>query len=172
MEVTPKMKVARFEKLEPGDLFIYLTDKGSCFALKTQNTKDGDPSDILVLGPNYPYEAKESMLLRWQPTTVVSFDKDYKIILPTKPSAWFLNGNIRSAVCLAVCDEDVFVCTNGGTSPSHFFQCFVELKTGKIIENHLPGITAYTNHWEIALPGAELQTILKYSGEGLSDDKS
>src|SRR5665213_452969 len=107
MEVTPKMRVTRFEKLEPGDLFIYLTDEGSCFALKTATTKDGDPSDILVLGPNFPYETKESMLLRWQPTTVVSFGKDYKIILPTKPSAWFLNGNIRAPVCLAVCEEDV-----------------------------------------------------------------
>jgi hypothetical protein len=171
MEVTPKMRAARFEKLEPGDLFIYLTDRRSCFALKTEKTNDGDPSDILVLGPDFPYDAKESMLLRWQPTTVVSFGKDYKIVLPTKPSEWFLDGNVRTAVCLAVCDEDVYVCTNGGPSPNRFFQCFVEVKTGKIIENRLPGIVAYTNRWDIALPGAELKTILRYSDEGVHDGK-
>jgi hypothetical protein len=72
---------------------------------------------------------------------------------------------------LAVCGEDVYVCTNGGTPPSHFFQCFVEVKTGKIIEKRLPGIAAYTNCWQIALPSVELQTILEYPVERGSDGK-
>jgi len=171
MEVTPKLTVARFEKLEPGDLFIYMTDQGSCFAIKTDKAKDGDPSELLILGPDFPYDAKESLLLKWQPTTVVSFGKNFKIILPTNPSDWFLSGDTRTPVCLAVCDEEVYICTNGGQWPGPFFQCFVEVKTGKIVENRLPGISAFTNHWEIALPGAELRTILKYSGQRKSDDK-
>jgi len=166
MEVSPPVNITRFEQLEPGDLFIYMSKHGSCYALKTEKAKDEDPSDILILGPDFPYEPKESMLLRWQATTVVSFGKSYSIILPTKPSEWFLDGNTRTPVCLAICGEDVYVCTNGGISPGHFFPCFVEVKTGKIIEKKLPGITAYTNQWKIALPGVEVRTILEYSTKG------
>ena len=165
MEVSPPVNITRFEQLEPGDLFIYMSDRGSCYALKTEKTRDGDPSDILILGPEFPYDAKESALLKWQPTTVVSFGKSYQIILPTNPSAWFLNGDTRTAICLAVCGEDVYVCTNGGSSPGRFFQCFVDMKTGRIIENRLPGISAYTNQWKIALPGVEVRTILDYSSK-------
>ena len=166
MEIVPPVTVARFEKLEPGDLFLYTHDSGSSVALKTGPLLEGDPSGLVLLGPTFPHEMKESFILPWQQTTVVSFGKSYSLILPTDPTSWFLSGDKRKPVCLAVSGSEVYVCTNGGISPVHFLQCFVELRTGKFIANCLPGIVAYTNHWKIVIPhtDASAHAIIKYSG--------
>ena len=63
--------------------------------------------------------------------------------------------NKRKPVCLAVAGDDVFICTNGGTSPEHYFSCFVHVKTGAIVERSLAGTSVYTNRWEIAVLGSD-----------------
>ncbi len=99
----------------------------------------------------------------WQPTTVISFGKNYLVLLADDPASWFLSGNLRSPTCIAACEEGIYVCTNGGTSPQEFFQCFVEFSTGKLAEGRLLGCSAYTNNWEIVIPHQKLppRTLLK-----------
>jgi hypothetical protein len=164
MKIVPPARVDRFEQLEPGELFVHIHGGGSCYAIKTSAPSSGDRSNMVLLGPTFPYGADESLLIPWQSSTVVTFGHDYSIVLPVNPTAWFLNGDRRKPVCLAVSGEEIYVCTNGGPAVDRFLQCFVNLKTGEIIENQLPSITAYTNAWEIVFSCAHLPplTLLKY----------
>ncbi len=59
MEIYPPVRVARFEQLDPGDLFVYPHERGSCIALKTEKPANGDRNYMVVLGPHFPYEAEE-----------------------------------------------------------------------------------------------------------------
>jgi len=162
MEIFPSVTVGRFEQIQPGDLFVFLGER-NCYAIKTEKPSNGDRSGLVVLGPAFPYPANESFLLPWQGANVVSHGKNFSVLLPTDPAAWFETGSTREPVCLAVHEGKVFVCANGGPSPGHFFQCYVELETGKIIEGRLPG-AAYTNQWEIVITHPKLppRTLLKF----------
>jgi hypothetical protein len=164
MDVFPDVTISRFEQLEPGDLFIYLDDRAACFALKTEKPANGDRNEMVLLGPEFPNDISEPTILPWKPATVVSLGKHYTIRLPTDPASWLLQGDRHKAVCLAVCGKDIYVCANGGTSQGHYFACYVELRTGKIVGASLNGITAFTNTWEILLGGSEKaqRSILKY----------
>jgi hypothetical protein len=164
MEIVPSVKVARFEQLEPGELFIYLDGKQTFYALKTQQPASGDRSTMVLLGPSFIQDIKESFLVPWQPVTVLSFGKSFSILPSLDPTSWSTTGSTRQPVCLAVADESVYICTNGGSSPHHYFSCFVEVKTGAIVEGHLPGMAAFTTAWEIAVLGAKHPpcSILKY----------
>ena len=167
MEISPEVKVARFEQLEPGDLFIYMNDRAPCFALKTQkDTQSGDDEGLVILGPQFPYDAEESFLMPWRAATALSYGKDYTVVLPTKPSAWKTTGSTRAAVHLAIAEGEVFVCANGGLSPSDFYQAYVEMKTGRIIPKRLHATALFTNEWEIVIPGPDgrSRTLLKYPG--------
>lgn len=168
MEIFPPVNVARFDKLAPGDLFICPHESGSFFALKTEEPTKSDSDCAVVLGPHFPYGPKESALMNLQHKTVISFGDNYSILLPTEPDLWLFSGNMRKPVCVAVCEQNVYVCTNGSASPEHFFQCFVEFSTGKLVEGRLSGPVAYTNNWEIVIPHQRLlqRTLLKYRGKG------
>jgi len=162
MDIFPPVTVERFERIQPGDLFVYLSEQ-NCYAIKTETLSNGDRSSLVVLGPAFPYPANESFLLPWQAANVVSYGKNFSVLLPDDPDAWFDTGTTREPVCLAVSGGKVFVCTNGGSSPREFAQCYVELATGKIVQGRMPG-AAYTNQWEIAVSHSRLQprTLLKY----------
>lgn len=114
MEIVPSVRVTRFEQLEPGDLFVYPHARGSCFALKTAKLANSDRNCIVLLGPHFPYESEESHLLSWDSVTVISYGRDYSILLPDNPDSWFMSGSLRNSVCIAIHDESAFVCTNGG----------------------------------------------------------
>jgi hypothetical protein len=139
----------------------------SCFAIKTAKDED-DEKNILILGPDFPYETSESHLLHWQAATVVSFGKHYSLVLPTTPSLWHTKIDQRKPVCLAVSHTEVYVCANGGPSPQHYLPCLLEFKTGKILANRTLPIAAYTADWEIVVPGPGVQprSILKYATVG------
>jgi hypothetical protein len=164
MEIVPPVRVTQFNELEPGDLFVIVQDGTPCFALKTEKSANGDRSSMVVLGPRFPYDTNESVILDGDAVTVISYGKHYSILLSDDPDAWFLGGNLRNPVCVAVHEQNVYVCTNGGPSSTRFFQCFVEFSTGKIIEGRLPIYAAYTNDWEIAIPQHKLlsRAVLKY----------
>ena len=168
MEIIPPVHITRFEQLRPGDLFVYPHERGSCFALKTERPANGDRSPMVVLGPDFPYGVEESFILDWQPTTVISHGSNYVILLPADPAAWFLSGNLRNPVCIAITEDGAYVCTNGGHSPQHFFQCFVEFSTGRLVEGRLPSYAAYTNDWEIATYAGQspLRTLLRHRRKG------
>jgi hypothetical protein len=96
--------------------------------------------------------------------TALSFGKDYSILLPTDAASWSMHGPNRHPVCLAVAEGKPYICTNGGPSPSHFFQCFVDIETGAVIERALSGHPVFTNTWEIAISRdyQPPQSIIKY----------
>jgi hypothetical protein len=164
MEVIPPARVTRFEQLEPGDLFLYLQGREHFYALKTEKPKNGDQSQMVLLGPNFFGEVAESFLVAWQPATVVSFGKSCSILLSNDPASWASAGSTRSRVCLAIAGDRAYICTNGGLSSQHYFPCFVDVKTGAIVEKQLPELAAFTNAWEIVVLGANHppRRILKY----------
>jgi hypothetical protein len=167
LNIVPPITIARFEQLEPGELFSYTLRDRSGFGVKTQEPPNGDKNCFVALGPEFPYEAEESFLMPWQRMTVVSFGCDYTLILASDAKTWFIDGDRRSRVCVAISDGKAYVCTNGGMSPQQFFPCFVELTTGAIVEHSLPGTTVYTYAWEMAFisPNMPPYTILKYGRE-------
>jgi hypothetical protein len=164
VEVLPPVRTARFEQLEPGELFIYMDGSHTFYALKTQPPATGDKSTMVVLGPSFPEHLNESFLLPWQPATVLSLGKDFSVLPSLDPALWSLQGPSRDPVCLAVADGSVYICTNGGHSPTHYFACFVEMATGAIVEGRLSGHAVFTVAWEIMLLSASHppRSILKY----------
>jgi hypothetical protein len=147
MEINPTVKVARFEQLEPGDLFIFVNDRAPCYAIKSQkDPKTGDPEGLVILGPQFPYDAEESFLMPWRAASALCFGKNYTVLLPTQPSAWKESGSTRGAVHLAVSEEQLFICTNAGLSPQDFHQAYVEMKTGRIVPERLGVKALLGNH--------------------------
>jgi hypothetical protein len=163
MTIIPPLRTERFEQLQPGELFMMFENSVPCYGIKTEQPANGDRSGMVVLGPRFPYEADEAFLIGWQAGTVISAGKDYTAILPTDPAAWILSGNARKPVCLALSDNRVFVCANGGHSPQHCVARYVELNTGKV-ESRLPSHAAYTNSWQIAFIDKQSRqhTFLEY----------
>jgi hypothetical protein len=117
-----------------------------------------------MLGPSFINDIKESFLLPWEVRTVLSLGKNFSISLPTDAPAWSWSHPDRTPVGLGMAGDSLFVCTNGGPSPQQYFPCFVDVKTGQIVERALPGTSVYTNRWEITVAGTSHtpQTILKY----------
>lgn len=164
MDIIPPVKVARFEQLEPGDLFIFMDRVEKSYAIKTQQPRNGDRSQMVLLGPVFPQDVSESAIVGWQPVTTLSFGKNYSILLPTDSKSWSLSRLDQTSVCLAIADGEAYVCTNGAAYARDYFRCFVEVGTGKILERSPPGEIAYTTDWEIAVLSAKHppRTILKY----------
>lgn len=165
MEILPTVQAARFEQLEAGDLFIYFDKKSAFFALKTQQLLSEGRSGMVLLGPKFPEGIMESLLLTWQAATVLSLGKNFSVLPSLDPTAWSTTEPTREPVWLAVADEKIYVCTNGGPLASRFFPCFVELGTGAVIEGQLPGIVAFTKAWEIVVLSTTHppRSVLKYS---------
>jgi hypothetical protein len=161
MEIIPAARAVRYEQLESGELFFFL--EGSTYALKTRQQNDGDRNKMVLLGPSF-LDGGGSFLLGWQATTVLSFGKDCSILLPTEPTVWAPRPLNRSQVWLAIGEERTFICTNGGPSPQLYVPCFVDVKTGEIVEQGVRGSVIFTNTWEIAVLSANHppRTILKF----------
>jgi hypothetical protein len=170
MQIIPPARVIRFEQLEPADLFLYVEGGEKFYALKTTKPSNDGRSEMVLLGPTFFREVAESFLLAWQPATVVSFGKAYSIVLSADPASWSPTGPSRKPVCLAIAGESTYICANGGSSPQHYFPCFVDVKTGAVIEKQLPDSAAFTNTWEIAVLGADHPPlrILKYPLESMT----
>ena len=160
----PKIKVARFDKLAPGELFVLFESGKPCFAIKTEALEETSESEMVLLGPTFPEGITEATVTKWQAATVVSYGTDFTVFLPQTPSAWFKTGETRTSVCLAISGDDVFVCANGANYPPMYLQCFINLKTGALIERNLSQISAFTKTWEIAVTNPNLPPIslLKY----------
>jgi len=151
MQMVPALRATRFEQLEAGDLFIYMDGRRNSYALKTQQPASGDRSMVVLLGPSFVQDVAESFLVPWQAITVLSFEKNFAILPSLEPASWSASGPSRTPVCLAVADKNIYICTNGGPSPHDYFPCFVDVKTGAILQGRLPGLAAFTNTWEIAV---------------------
>jgi hypothetical protein len=164
MEIVPAARTTRFEQLEAGDLFMCIDGRQTFYALKTQQPATGDRSTMVLLGPSFIQDAAESFLVPWQPVTVLSLGKNFCILPSLDPASWSPTGPSRTPVCLAIAEENTYICTNGGHSPQHYFPCFVDVKTGAIVERRLLGAAAFTNSWEMAVLNTNHppRSILKY----------
>jgi hypothetical protein len=152
MKILPSVKIDRLEQIKPGELFIFLHDGGSCFALMAQDPKKKGETAILPLDPT------GASLLQTQVGTTVSFGKDYIIKLPSAQDAWVERDPL--AFCLAVTTEQVYFRPKPG---SPFGECLVQAADGVILQVW-PPIVAYALEWEIAIRDDALgvQTIFKY----------
>lgn len=164
MDIIPPAKVAKIEELEPGDLFLYIYRTQKFYAIKTKKPQDRDRGEMVILGPTFDQQIHESFLTPWQPITALSFGKSYSILLPTDPACWLPTGPSRTPVCLAIVGEKAYICTNGRVPFHDYFPCFVDLKTGEIVEGSLPSPAMFTSSWEIALltPNHPSRSILRY----------
>jgi hypothetical protein len=162
MDLIPAARVARFEQIEPGDLFLYKDERDAFYALKTKASRNGDRSEMATLGP-FTGEVKESFLLPWPAMTVLSLGKSFSILLPTEADAWSTTVSNPAPVWLAVVEETAFICTTWAQSGRRV-PCFVKFETGEVVERQPPGLALFTNRWEIAVLGANHppRRIVKY----------
>jgi hypothetical protein len=162
MEIIPQARMTKFSDVQPGDLFLYMDGQNKFYAIRTQ----GPQTTMVMLGPSFhPPDVTEAFLFAWDVSTVLSFGKDYSILLPTDAASWVWSGQTRSPpIWLAVAGDSMFICANGGRSSQNYFPCFVDVKTGAILGRSLPGTSVYTNTWEIAVLGNNYppRTILKF----------
>ncbi len=164
LKILPPVNVTRFEQLKPGQIFVFFDHTSPCYAIKTAKSPNRDRSDMVLLGPGFSTEVPNATLLSWQPATVAVMGRDLTLVLATDPSKWFTDGDRRAPVCLAVCGEDVFVCANGGPTPQRYLACYINLRTGDIVEGRLPSIAAFTRSWRLAAPTGDgsSMTLLEY----------
>lgn len=164
MMMRPPLRAARFEQIEPGDLFIYIDGGDTFYALKTQALPGGEQGGMVLLGPQFVAGTQESFLLNWQAVTVLSLGKNFSILPSLNPADWSADGPMRQPVCLAVVDEKIYICTNGATSPMRFNPCFVDVASGTVVERRPPGIAAFTNTWKVAVlsPDHPPRVVLQY----------
>jgi hypothetical protein len=167
MKLIPTLRVTRFEQLEPGDLFMLFSGEERFYALKTFPAKGGDDARMVVLGPRFVAGDDESFLLSWQASTVLSYGGGFSIVPSTRPEDWFESGDRRVSVCLAVADEQAYLCTNGGSSRSAYVPRFVNLATGAV-ERHLSN-AVFTAHWRIDMAFADRPppTLLEFPNAGV-----
>src|ERR1700733_7397410 len=111
MDVVPSVRTARFEELEPGDLFVFIDQQQKFYALKTQQPASGDRSTMVLLGPSFIQDVAESFLVPWQPVTVLSLGKSFSILPSLDPASWSPTGPSRTPVCLSVAGEGIYICT-------------------------------------------------------------
>jgi hypothetical protein len=164
MDLVPAVRAIPFEALQPGELFICADKHQTFYALRTDQPITEGSNTLVPLGPIFPQEATESFLVPWRPTSVLSISQRVLILPSLDSTDWSLKGPSRTPVCLAVADEEPYICANGGPSPQHYLPCFVSLRTGTIIERRLPGPVAFTSHWEIAAlsDGYPPRTVVKF----------
>jgi hypothetical protein len=164
MDIVPSIRVARFEQLEPGEFFVCLDERQKFYALKTQKPSGEDRCFMVLLGPTFTEEIKGPWLAPWRAVTVLSFGKNFSIVPSLDAASWSSHEPNPSQVCIAVVDQNVYICANGAQWPSQHFPCFVDVRTGEIFESRPPGIAAYTNVWEIAVLGTNHppRTILRF----------
>lgn len=145
----PPMRAARFEQLEAGELFIYLEYGKRSYALKTLPHAAVGQAGLVLLGPSFIDNLTESFLVSWQPATVLSLGRNFAVLPGLDPASWSTTGPSRVPVCLAVAGSDMYVCTNGASSPRHYQPFYVDIRSGAVLTSPLPSMTAYTNSWEI-----------------------
>lgn len=158
MELIPALRVTRFEQLDAGELFISFSGHERFYALKTLRERDADQAQMVVLGPQFIAGGNESFLLNWQASTVLSYGKEFAVLPSPHPEHWLEDGNRRAPVCLAISDDQVYICTNGGHSPSMYTPRYVNMATGAV-ERRLSS-AVFTTHWRIEIVSPDRQPLV------------
>ena len=148
MDIIPPVQTSRFEQLEPGDLFIYLEGGAPSYALKTLPLESGDRSMMALLGPSFTQEPRESLLVSWQATTVLSVGKEFSILPSLDAASWSSQGPSRAPVCLAVAEGETYICANASPLAQRYLPHFINVKTGAIRAS-CPRLAVFSSTWAI-----------------------
>ena len=139
MEPQPKLKAARFAKLEPGDLFIFSLDGASGFGLKVIDPKADGDTFVLPLGPNFILGVQPPFLMREPAATMVSFGKEFIFQISANPDGWSVHEPEHQFYCAALVEDSVFLRCDGNPYPGRYVKCWVNLDTGVAKWESLPG---------------------------------
>jgi len=177
MEITPKLISTRLAQLKPGDLYLYQHGEGASVGLMViDSAMDNDPCE-LALGPAFPYGTKGPHLQKTNPCSVVSFGPDFRLILPTEPSAWHFEAPPPDCHCVAIDDQTAYFRANWAQPQYPFRSCYINIQTGKVHVagpgrsgySEPPGVKAYASKWTLALPGENGAAIHSYEWSGPSE---
>jgi hypothetical protein len=152
MKIEPNVKMSRFAKLQPGDLFICFDYDAACLAMKGVDPKmDGD-AIILLLGPQLPTEMGEGpRVIGERRSSIVALGNDFVLRLPCGPEGWTNQPPPSDATCVLLLDDKVHIRANFGSRPGEVRMCWVEASTG-VLRYDLPrGDAAYAVDWEIVI---------------------
>ena len=144
MQVTPALKVDDLNQLQPGELF--LSDFGAQRFVGLVCLRD-TLKLVLTIGPKYPnlYGAASSgpMLVRiGSAATVISFERNFGIKLPSGPGAWTTQRERDVELALALTATGVFFLL--ADEPA-----WVEISSGLVTVQQPGELRAYATSWEI-----------------------
>jgi hypothetical protein len=169
--ITPPLKVARFAKLDAGELFLFEHDSTRCVGLVAEY-RDPDPERLLLaLGPKFPGNLTGPSLIGTLPVTTISFVKEFNIRLPVHPKYWTDVEPDIDCYCLVLSESNLYFRANSHTLPGQpFIRCFVNAASGIVeVNQYRPGefarpmgTLAFAVSWEIVTTELEPRTILKY----------
>lgn len=169
MDIFPNAKVARFENLEPGEVFAFIDSSSSYLAMKIDKSKLDNDSSMVTIGPNFPDNTKGPAIYSWHPTDVVSYGKAYTVILTGAQNTWYDSEDLNQPGLLALGAEGLYLKADGNGSRLRTLWCNVELGTGNMSYGRLQGLSMYTNNWELIIPHSHLPPfrLLKYPLEDI-----
>lgn len=110
MEVSPSLAAIGFDKLSPGDLFIYGHENGLSVAMLTLDPTNSDKL-ILPLGPTFPpHMPIPTLYLPRGRIAPLSFGAQYSLRLPASADGWTSAEPELGNHCLLVAEEGFFPC--------------------------------------------------------------
>jgi hypothetical protein len=135
METTPKVRIDRFAQLSPGDLFIFAHENGMCVAIKVVDPANDDDMLVIPLGSTFPTNITCPTLMSEQTMTVIAFEKDYALRLPSQANGWCVDAPPPDKHCFAVTERGIYLRTNFAPTGNPFQACYVDIKSGAVLSN-------------------------------------
>jgi len=169
VEVLMKPKITRFDQTAPGDLFVFSHSEGQSVAITAHDATEASGKAACVLGPSFPLGRTGPCLIRGPGTTLISFEKNFKLRLPTKPSSWSTDEPQPNIICCSVTSSGNVLIRANSFSNSASRPCYINIATGEI--DHNSGAIALFNplnriafalEWDILSDEPEPRIILSY----------
>jgi hypothetical protein len=169
MEISMKPKITRFSQTSPGDLFMFSHREGLSIALTASDPTTDYEKIPAVLGPSFPQGKTGPSIIQIPGSTLISFEKNYELRLPSDPSGWSIEEPPAETHCLVVANPgNVFLrCDFSRYGDSQF--CFVNVETGEIEANQSrgsfirpSGYLAFAIRWQILTTETEPRSILSF----------
>ncbi len=159
MDLLPNLRSTQLAALEPGELFHFFELGSPTYAIKTQRGSEQLHESMVILGPFFGPDDKP-FLLPYDDAHVVSYGKEFLVL----PQMWGAVEDAKQPTCLALRDNEVFVCANGGPTKERYMPVFVSMEKGTVSYRHLEGAVAFTRTWRLAVARAGMKplTLLEF----------
>ncbi|HWE76109.1 MAG TPA: hypothetical protein VG328_23310 [Stellaceae bacterium] len=131
MEILPQCRAAQFAQVEPGSLCFMLHPEGQCADFIVHDPTAGDKLH-LPLGPAFPQDMRWPTLVGWGEMKLLSFGKEFDVLLPNSEAGWSFVEPSRETICLLLADDKLYLRANFLPHPNDFRACFVDLETGNV----------------------------------------